>query len=163
MSSVSSAGGAQSAPVTLEWRGRTLQLRPLTWKLISELERWLIQREADARTDAMALLVERGVLTADKLAERIEAFVDDAVNNGRYSFGSPRMQRVLSLMQTGGESAGDVDAATMAAKFKMIALILGVDVDDAINVMHEKKSELAMKLGLVLGESMPAPKEAGAA
>ena len=144
--------------MSLQWRGRTITLRPLTWKLISELERWLIQREAEARTDSLALMVERGLMSADLLAQRIEAFTDDCVNNGRYSFGSERMNRVLSSVAGQG---GELDAASLSGKFKLIALMMGLTIDDAINVMHECGSELATSLAMVLAEGMP-PKEPAA-
>lgn len=154
MSSVSAAIGSAAAPIEITYSGGKATFNELTFgKVISPLEQWLIDREMDVLISGLDMALKRGVLTPDQIGDRIQAFVDDAVNKGRYSFGSKRMMDILGAASGGGELTGSIHAGVL----KLISLMCGVDIDEVINLMAEKKLEVTAKLKLALMRGSPEP------
>lgn len=168
MSTCSAALGMNGTAVTLNWRNREYKIRPLTWGIIAEMERWLIQRDIDTKTAAYEALVKRGLITPEAVVEKIEALTEEVTQSGKYAFGSAAMNRALFGQETPpapdqtDEAATDVanlDPATFSAKMKLFSLMLGCEVDELLNLFHEKQAELLAKIKLVFAESMPRPKD----
>ncbi len=167
MSTLSSALGNSSAPSEWEWHGQKYKIRPLGFTLLSDLGKWLLKREMDARVASDQALVEVGALTWEQVIARKDAFTDEAVNTGRYSLGSPRMMEVFGVMQRFVLKPQDTANAELGKLFepvmKLVSLMLGTDFDTAVNMFHECGPDLMQAIGLELKESLPDPKGAAAA
>src|SRR5262245_38471714 len=176
MSSVSAALGAQAAPVTVEWNGRTIELRPAEWgRVFSALEQWLIEREADPLVASWERLVARGLMTRAELIAKNDEFTTRATESGEYSFGGPKQTKILQaifavLQAPAAPEGGDaskapapeaIDHATAAGVLKFVSLLIGVDMQlpEVMAFLRDKRQELGYKLPLVLKRSLPDPKE----
>lgn len=181
--SLESALGSHAAPVTLEFRGKTYHLRPLKAERLTELSRWMQEREATARLDSDLALVASGRMTEEKAFARRDAFIDEAVNDGRYSFGGERMQKVFTALEsiirlTKAKDAGELSPEQIKESerelkahnqriaeplCKMMAIIVGCDMDTIILMRQEIEAELSRKVMMVMEEGSPKGQGAGPA
>lgn len=161
--SVEAALGKAAAKVAFKWRDKTYTINPLSWDTVfSPLTRWMIDREAQSQNLNWRRLVDVGLLSPETAVAKSESFIDDAVNKGKYAYGSTRMMRVLQPL-VGTEASQDDDAATLEARFKMFSLMCGVPMDTMIEMMGEIGDEIMLKLRMITAEGMPAPKESSPA
>lgn len=162
MSSISSALGSQAEKLTIEWRGRAIEIGYLEWgPIVSALENWLIDRALRNKATAWELAVAKGFMTPEAAAEKMVAFVEEASNGGLYSFGSAPMMSIFDAAEKG--NIGNRNLGSFAGVLKLMSLLLKISEDDVISLMAERSTELAMKLAIALKRSMPDPKEDGAA
>lgn len=166
MSTAAAALGMNGTHVSLNWRNREYTIRPLTWGIIDQMSRWLMLRDIESKTDSYQALVERGLMSAAEAVDKIEILTETATQSGKYAFGSKVMNRALfgkdEAPQIDADKAATevatLDPATFSAKMKLFSLMLGCDIDELLNLFHEKQEELLAKIQTVFAESMPRPK-----
>ena len=165
--SVSSGLSSQAAPIEIEWNGNTVSLRELEWSaVISKLESFLIDRSLRIKMISWKTQMEAGLLGIQQVSELADRFADDCIENGTYSFGRPVMMKILGMADAGKSPSGSKqgDPVLMEGYMKLVALMTGLNENDAVSLMATKGSELSMKLGLALKRGMPSnPKHNGAA
>lgn len=163
--SISAGLGSRAAPITTEWRGRTLTFKYLEFATtISALENWLADRALKFKSIGWDLLLSKGVWKADDYAKATMDFVNDCNENGTYSFGSEPMMKILSSANEGQVKVGDIPKGTFEGIVKLSSLLLGLSEDDTISLMSdsEKSREVGIKLAMVMGRSQPSPGDIGA-
>ena len=161
--SISTALGNQAAPITMEWRGRTLEFRELQWNsIVSALEQWLIDRAIVQKIAAWEALHRKGLMTLEQVQQKAEEFTDQCVEHGLYSFGSPAMMAIFNDVAQGSVSATQ-KRPHFAGVLKLVSLMTALSEDDVISLMNEKGTELGMKLALTMNRGLPPdPKSEGA-
>lgn len=160
--SVASALGAQAEKLTIEWRGRELEIGYLEWgPVITALENWLIDRALKNKTVAWELAVAKGFMKPEQAADKMMEFIEDSANGGTYSFGSPAMMAIFSAAEKGDIKNRSI--GSFAGVIKLLSLLLKINEDEVITLMSEKAGELAVKMAIALKRSMPDPKDNGAA
>ena len=175
MSTVNAGLGSSAAAVTLEYNGKQYTIRPIEMGgVIADLERWFVNRELETQADATDHLVKRGLISADAGAGRLFALASHLTDTGKYAFGSvpmnlamfgqptvPPQEEIESKRQAmlRGEDPPPADPRAVLPRMKMFSLMIGVELNELMGIMHAKGSELRAKLALVMGESLPAPKE----
>lgn len=157
---MSSPANALSAPIPFVWKGQSRPIKAMQWgSVINELENFLIEREATGRLKVMKPLVEAGIITPDQVLEKQLNFADEALNSGRYGFGSERMMSIFrQAVKT--EEGKESDSGFGFGLLKLWSLMTGFTVDETLEIMTdpEKKDEFKTKIKLMMGRSMP-PKE----
>jgi hypothetical protein len=165
--SVATALGSRGPGVEMEWRGRTVRFRHMQWKsVITELERYLIDRASDLMVAGWARLVAQGLMAREEAVAKSDAFTAECVDRGRYSFGSPVMNAILSMGAAGkAEDDGTIAPEVFNGVLKFLSLMTGLTEDDAVALMGdpEKREEAGLKLSMAMSMGMPPdPKGAGA-
>lgn len=170
MGSASAALGTAAEPIRFEWRGKTYAVRRMSvGPVITKLEQFLIAREASAKEEMYAGMVDRGRMGREEMIARLDAFTDDAVNNGRYGYGSARMGKIFGWIETRQREVKGLapeqvaalpppDGGTLGGILKFISILLDCEMDDVVEMLNEKAAELMQKISLAMTEAQPDPK-----
>ncbi len=156
--SVATELGGHAAPVCIEWSGGTLQIKAMDWgAVLVGLENWQIERDAELKMKIDGKMVEKGLLTREECVTRMDAFTSDATD-GRFGYGSDKMMAVFNSAFAAKEGK---TAGIHAGVFQLLALMTGLPMGDAFQLMQEKKGEVMAALTLVMKRSQPDPKDLG--
>ena len=156
--------GGEGPSLTMTWRGRPVTLRQLKWaSVIAELESWLIDKALKAKLKSWRAQVDEGLMTREEAREAADRFTDECVEEGRYSFGSEPMMKILAPVAGGAGASLAGDARTLPAFLKLGSLLTGLDEDSLTELVADDaaRDELMAKLGMVIGGGLP-PKAEGA-
>lgn len=173
--SVAAAMGGHGAPVTIEWDGKTVEIKNPDWgKVISQMTNFMIDHDLDLQMIAWNKLVDRGLWQPQQRDAEAIKFVVEAEDSGAYSINGPKFR---ALLETAFEEADEEakskrtpeeqqQAEAKAAKhlptlLKFISLMAGIAPEDVLAVMKDKRAEFLAKIVLVMKRSFP-PKEQGA-
>lgn len=168
------AAGIAGPAIDFKWRGRTCYIKPMDWESVwMKLEMWMVLRDAEMHNRNWKSLVDVGLLSLDAAAAKSEAFVQSAINEGRYSYGSKIMSKIMDPMA--GKNNDDdklaltadqnADPSTFNARMKLFSLMIqdehgrAVEVDDVLNMMNECGEELSRKLQLAFTVAQPDAKK----
>lgn len=163
-----SVAAARGSGVAFSWRGRSYRIGVLEWNsVITELQTWLEKKAIAIRMVGWMALVQNGLRSTDWLEEKLESFMDECTNVGRYSFGSPAMMSVLGAMDKGDltesrDESAKIDPATFGAKLKLMTLLITdsetrrpVTEDELIVMMDEIPNEIGTGVALAMKRSLP--------
>lgn len=158
-----SVATALGASLGIEWRGKKILLGSLKWgSVICELENWLVERAIKFKTIGWKAQVDSGLMTREESQSRSEAFIDECVESGKYSFGGDVMNTILKTAEAG--QAGEVKktSAHFGAILKLGSLLTGLNEDEVVELMSEKREELSLALSVAMRRSLPSPEDVAA-
>lgn len=177
MGGLAAALGNSATPVTIDWKGRTFELKVSWAGVIDQLEKWLIKRERELHYETWKGMVQDGLMTVDEFSSRLTKFNDEAVNKGRYGFGSERMMAVFSFGRNRAEEEADggqiktpegkagggqnrlPEGSSIWAFMKFLSLIMNTDMDTASTVFADQPEAVLEAVNELLSRSMPTQEE----
>ena len=185
MGNLAAALGTEAQSETISFKGKRMEIRPLSVEVLDKFENSFIERARRAKIATWADLVNAGVMTREEAQAKAEKFTDDCVEGGTYAFGSQAMNRALfdqdampteeemQVKQRTAEQNPALEAERLnnlpthvkLNKLKLFALMMDVTVDDLKELLEDeqKRVEFMAKMAKVWKQSLPDPKATGAA
>lgn len=145
-------------PLTIQWRGRTVNLKYLSWvDVLLQLEDWIWERMCDKNTVSLNSLLKAGIISRDELIEKQQEFSNGAHKKNLAGFGSEAMMGILTIGADGKTGSQTPASPHFAGLLKFITLMTDLSADDAVSLLNdkEKQAELSQKLAMVMTRSFP--------